>query len=451
MGFCDYLIHGTDGVQSTHFKNQYSDDQYTVVNQKGSFNGHTVVNATDDETKTTTIDGVIQVKSVADKVRNDEQGFWNRQKSNCKTLFTVTFIKGMAGLIGAIVVGAVFPPLFPVAIAVGAVSLGVLGFSFFSLYRSVQAKGQEKDWNDPVSKIVDQRKQAESRGFNYVYNKELKGRAVTTQEVQEMWHTKMQSIKDAFINGVGGIEQVSAAKIRQFFDEGHLSKEKLDYTFADSIPEELQTLSELYTTLSNDFATLGQLVNDRKDQIHRTKRKKLLENDRQRDAQLRPWLSWLDQQRQAVTVVESRQIPGGRRGRGQFVHTVSKRPTIYQINRMYEQITAPIHALHARNARQYENWAKKELAKIGNEEQMQLQNFLNPVIGLLQNYSQPSLQPSAPEVQILYPQLQTLYPQLDSTKTNEPSAPPLEDTYTQTEFHPEWETVMDENAYNQKF
>lgn len=277
MSFCDYLMHGTGGAQAEHLKSKFFEEQYAVVAQKGSFNGQTVTDEANDSFKTTTIDGVIQVRTVADSIRNDEKGFWNKQKTNCKILFSVTFATGLAGLVGSIVAAVLFSPLLTVAIVVGAISLAVLGGSFFTLYRTIEAKGEEKQWSDPVAKLVKYREQAGLKGFNYAFDKQLKDRAVTGNELQEMWYVKMQSAQDAFTSGVDGIESVSATKIRQFFSEGVLGTEKLTYAFGDSIPEDLQSLSKIYEALTEDFKTLGSVIKKRRREIEGKKREKLLE------------------------------------------------------------------------------------------------------------------------------------------------------------------------------
>jgi hypothetical protein len=463
MSLVNLLVHGTGGAQASHLRTEYQSDSFTTENRIGRFDGHAFTNE-EDESRTSTIDGVIRVSTVADQVRKDHSSFWNHQRKTSLALFATTLIGGIAAAVAAAALVVLCPPLLGVAIAVGVISLTVLGFSGFAYYRHSQAADQFSQWQDPLPGIIRQRQRAGKEGFEYVHARDLKGKSVTPGEVEGFWHTKMETFQQSFLQHIQGVDSIVPRKLRDFFNADLLGEEKLAYAFSDFIPLEVQHLAEQYRVIKEQYSSLKTLSKELQRAIKREKTARLAENDRQKNTQLALWTTWYDQYRHPVVIHTYRRagrpaLVGGRQVPGHSPVTVHY-PGVpkAKLEACFVAMTAPIYALHGRNRQLINQWAARELKSIKQKEREQVLSFLNPIQHLLCNYRRPA--EAIPQTGVpyeggqqgLYPMLEPTAPPFDQEFSPlypdlRPSAPPLDSDYQPPAYNLEWNDVIPQTEW----
>lgn len=135
-------------------------------------------------------------------------------------------------------------------------------------------------------------------------------------------------------------------------------------------------------------------------------------------------------------MVRRRQVAGHDRGRHE-AKIGDYDPRLEKMKLIYQAMTAPIRQLHSRNARIIKCWASQELAKIQDAEDKQLQFFLGPIKGLLQQYKE------GPSVAV---PVDRIYHELNFNVI--PSAPPLVEEYVPPPFNPEWKEVVGKGIWD---
>ncbi|MFQ5730241.1 MAG: hypothetical protein ACE5GN_07760, partial [Waddliaceae bacterium] len=95
-------------------------------------------------------------------------------------------------------------------------------------------------------------------------------------------------------------------------------------------------------------------------------------------------------------------------------------------------MTAPVRAMHQRNAAAIKRWASGELKDIQQNEEKILVKFFEPIKVLLNEYANRSVGKEEAKVETC-PEVK-----VDAT----PSAPPLEEECDPPEFDPGWERVF---------
>ncbi len=440
MSFCNLLIHGLGGQQQPHLRGNYAVDVVTANEGRSGFEGEDAC-VQDDYVKSASIDSVVRVHTVSDPIRTDQRGFWRQQKSQSFSAFAVTFVIGVASAVAAVAAGAAFPPVLGVVVITSIVSFSSFGFSFVSFIRLMQAKDQYKQWEDPLPKLIEQRKRAGTEGFSYVYGNQLKGRLVTRSEVQDLWHAQMEKTRSGFLTAVQGLDRVRGMQVREFFQTGLLSREKLAYAFSEEVPASLELLSDQYSGLQTQYKQVCRITEGYKRSLRNQQQERLWANDRQRDLQLQPWIQWFNanyreplERERHILVIEGR----GHRGALVVAGAVDPRVREYdnrleRLNAVFQSMTAPIYALHERNRQQINSWAEREMQRIDQGEDEQLSLFFDPIAQLVSQYG--NVEPSVQTDERLYP---------DLSEDVVPSAPPLEEEYHPPAYNPEWNSVVGE-------
>lgn len=450
MSFGNLFIHGLAGMQEQHLRQQYSADVVAANEGRAGFEGEEYSEQS-DVAKSVTIDRVVRVNTVSDSIRSCERSFWKERKNQSLRAFSVTCVMGVASAIALVAASTAFPPFVGVIVITSIISFTCFGCSSLSLYRYFQAKGQYEKWEDPIPKLIEQRKQAGKKGFDYVYNKKLKGSLVTRTETQELWREQMEKLRTSFQTSMQGLTEVRAQMVRDFFNTGLLSGSKLDYAFSENPPLDLIDLSRQYENLHVQFTQLREVTDGCKQAIKRQKLAKLSANDRQRDLQLAPWIQWfnvnyrepLERERDVIILPHSR-------GRGAVVISNDRNPNVMmynarleRMNAVFQAMTAPIYGLHEKNRRQINDWAESEMAKIQQGEDQQLELFFQPIVHVVSQYTDHSFEDFRQEER-LYPDLHGDFepsaPPFEELYA--PSAPPLEEEYVPPSYDPNWQSVV---------
>ncbi|NGX43176.1 MAG: hypothetical protein K940chlam7_01467 [Chlamydiae bacterium] len=316
MSYINFLGQGANSPYLKEYhRSNFSEDEVESVGTLNKFNGEIKVVDTDktdrNDGKSVLMDEAVRITTIADAVRNKGKSFWSDAHNAAMITFTATLIGGIAGITAAIIVGALLPTLWPVALAVGLVSLGILGFSFFNLYRAKEAKGQIKQWDDPIPHLQQQRRKAGesgNEGFHYSYMAQLKDKIVSPEELKALWYRGM----DYFVDRFGPESVAYAANIREFMERAPIEDCPFTYTFGP-VPEDDEDLfssfyeiggpasseasSELrfLSKLSGQFASLkiqyGRIRSEtegNKASICLERSSRIAANDAQRDANLAP-------------------------------------------------------------------------------------------------------------------------------------------------------------------
>lgn len=448
MSYSNFIIHGFGGNQHEHLRTQYPADVVVAGQGRAGFEGEEYWDE-DETTKRSSIDSVVQVNTVCSQVREAERSFWKGHKDTSLVVFTVTLIGGVAAAVAAVAASAVFPPILGVVILTSIVSFNLLGFSFFNLYRHMQAKDQYKQWKDPLPKLIEQRQRVGVEGFGYAYTQQLKGKLVTQKETEDLWHAQMEETKMSFLGAVRGLHSVEAQKVRNFFETGHLSKEKVSYACSGAVPPNLDYLSGQYQALRNEYSELRTITDRCKRTISMQKNDRLRANDRQRDLQMAPWIQWFNVNYRQPLERERDVVVLQTRGRGAVLisgHSGRYRRPVENFDarfahmeHVFDAMTAPIRALHAQNEHMINQWANSEMQVIQQNEDQQLTLFFNPICQLVSQYVRQE------EVHIpAFPLNEEgpARPYPDLTAEVQPSAPPLEQEYSPPAYNPEWNSVV---------
>lgn len=489
MNFVSFIVRGAHGPQQEYRRDNYDPDSVKVVGNTGTFSGKTVTSEKGKYAETT-IDGAVKVKTVVDKIRSEAKSFWSEQHQNCMITFTVTLIGGIAGIAGAIALGVLCPHLLPVALAVGAVALGIFAGSFFFLYRGLEAKHQLAQWHDPVANTLEQRQLVKEKGFYYAFISDLKEKNILhPKEVEGLWHNSMEDYYDKFTSILPDSKSGKVSLIREFMTKSPLNQKAFAHTFGSEAAgaKDFKELSDTFGSVKVQYQDIRRQTEDFRHSVRAEKERALNENNRQRDSMLVPYQALIVPRRMALQlrsvstqgiiktgraalnristtshgrrghVVDrsGRSVVGSRSGRSvvgsrQFERDiVAQRIVLQGINRklrqldlMYAAMTAPIQALHRRNVNAINQWAQWELKGIQDGEDEMLLNFFKPIKALLNEYKE--LNGNYEEQHLVIDHdvndlVEGIHPMA--------SAPPLEDVYTPPAYNSNWGGVVTESDW----
>lgn len=466
MSYYQFLIRGLAGDQQQYLRTNHAPDEVAAVHGQSGFQGDvfTFQNLGGNQNldrKSLTIDSVIQVNTVSDQIRSDNQSFWHYQRKQSKITFIGTLIGGVSSVFAAVAANAAFPPMLGVVILTSFLALAFFSVSGLSFYRYLQASNEYKKWDDPIPGLIEQRKQAGMKGYQYAYKRQLKGKLVTQQEIQELWYADMEKAKADFFSAFKPLSALNGEKVRKFFQNGLLSNNKLSYAFSDQVPDQLLGLSQRYEQLFTQYALLQKCSEQQLQAINQQRNGRLLENDRQRDWQLIPWRQWFDvnyrqpllkrrncaAHNQGIYRRGERQIPG---------HDAHQRNRnldweLKRLEGIYLAMTAPIYALHERNRQSINSWADREIQQLKNNQNHQLQCFTEPVIDLIKQFEAIQCQERS-----FYAQNQRdewgfqefSYPNIYESYS--PSAPDLEADYQAPQYREEWKETIGKVDWEKK-
>lgn len=489
MSFGQFIIHGAHGPLQKQRRDHYEDDVIETTGSSGSFNGKIKTLSTDDETKQVLIDNTVKVTTVADRVRDQAKGTWSRLKAESHITFTATLIVGLLAGAAAIAIGVVLPPLWPVAVAVGAVALGILAVSFFTLYRAVVAGRQLAQWKDPLPGMQAQRQKVGRLGFDFAYRTNLKDSIVAPAELKALWFQGMDHYADRFAKIVEGVSTLKVSLVREFMQKAPIASGPFQYTFGavdKSASTELKCLDELsdrFEKINTQFGQVRKQTEKLKQRVNEEKRLALKDNDYQLELMLQPYKMMIEPHKAALllqkanlegtlsqyrgqlmavegpahvhaTVVtpSGHVVPSQRRGHNPHVIFIEGNiksaecqirhidAELLRLDIIYNGMTAPVRQLHRQNERRIETWAGRELDKIREGEDKLLVNFYKPLKALLEDYQNrnASKESDAPK------------------KTEEvplplkPKAPALKKKYEPADYNPSWKDVIDELQWKSK-
>jgi hypothetical protein len=159
-----------------------------------------------------------------------------------KTKYWIGLAKALGGALGTGLAGAgVYASLLAIPpaalIALAGVAVAITGGREY-LDSSAQLEKVQKDlsafdaesrqWDDPLPKIADQRRLAGSKGFQYAFGNDLKGKVVHPDEVRALWRQECKQL----LQNHGALTQV--------MDEDLLGEKRLSYAWENQPVEALE-------------------------------------------------------------------------------------------------------------------------------------------------------------------------------------------------------------------
>jgi hypothetical protein len=300
----------------------YQQDQVTAREATHQYQGRAVPVENSATRTVHEIDGAITVVSVAAKTRQEALNYFKEYKHQAEveqkryekfSLYNIVEIGAGVGIIGAgIGIGVGLSAALLPAIAV--VALGTL-FTADGVYKKTQndkivhsvgsdihrIEGQQKQWRDPLSDLIEKRKQAGLLGFNYVFQNKFKGSLLHFEEVKKLWIDSFQTLLQDHQN------------IERVYEEDLLGERAVEYAFEGGIVfgESAQVIPkyrqwrDLFKTLKHDKETALQSLYTQKNAIkqsissmptrwllpaERMKMFGLREAERRSDTHLRPYI-----------------------------------------------------------------------------------------------------------------------------------------------------------------
>ena len=463
MSYISFLRQGTHGSSfEAHRRDHYAPDCIQTIASTNNYTGTIKKIALDNDKQEALIDGAVKITTVADAVRAKAQSVWSRLNSASLKGFAVSLIAGVAGIAGAIVQGALLPHLWPIVLAVGAVALAVLAFSLFSFSRAREAKLQLKKWSDPAMRIQAQRTKVGQDGFYFAYQLKLKDTVVSSEELMSLWYKDMDHYAEKFEQAV----VATPTLISTFMDKSPIEATPFTYTFGEKDLKgeagALKKLSAKFCGLKKQYDDIRHETALAKESISREKQRALMRNDMQKDAMLDPYRALVEPKRGALMMRQQRlerMIYEEHRlqpmpAYGVVAHGTSAtlayvdhsrirqcrqdlqevRSELAHIDLIYSAMTAPVCALHQRNAQSIRDWAFAEISGLQKKEEKVLLKFFDPIKAFLKEYSNRILDEKKAEVD-------------EIAKINddiEPAAPSLEEDCQLPEFDPQWSSIVSE-------
>jgi len=347
MSYVSFLGKGPQGQQQMFRRDFFKPDTVSSIATTHTFNGEvtSISNILNNDPlkseKEVIIDSAIKVNTVADKIRAQAQQLWSNLRNGCMGTFTATLIGGIAAAIASIAIGVILPPMWPVAVAVGILALGLLGVSAWNLARGVEAKHQLKQWEDPIPAYQNQRRMAEQKGFYHAYSSGYKGRIVSEKELEKLWFTSMDQWADNYEAHIANLNQVKVQDIRTFMEECPLKSQAMAHTFgkeSDVEDGELEFLNELsgkYSSLKSQYDTIRMETEALKSQIRKEKSNALLQNDHELACNIAPYRALISAQKMDL-----------KKQRNKYKRIISTYETTVHHHRTYVNQPARSHHRH---------------------------------------------------------------------------------------------------------
>lgn len=424
MSFIKYLALGSSAINADFYRSSYDKDEIVSTGSTFAFEGKVLdTPVTDEKRAEAIVDSAVKVNTVSEALRTPAAEVWNEARDKSNKTFIVTLITGIAG-VGVIALGAAFPPLLPVALAVGCVALLTLGISALAYYRKTEAEEHLEQWANPIHKVSSQRVKCSTEGFFFARETDLKGTSVSEQELQSLWHKEMEKNHQEFENVIDGLDPIKTKLVRSFMEKCPLEKENFEYTFGErescKSEKNLAEMSVQFDAIKKQYDQIREHTESQITTIKNKQAESRLRNDHMRQLKLAPY----ERMRNRALQAQAR--------RGESSHRAM------EIEMMYRAMTAPIEALHQQNQSLINSWAAKELQKISTEEDRLLVHFFQPIREKLQTYKSQdfSKKPSIDPQTIRFP---------------EPSAPPLEENYIPPQYNPAWAEYVPPAQWEQRY
>ena len=149
MKFVDFLVSGS-GVFEGYKRSMYlNDSAITKLKDIDTFTGTITHVNQEGDVKSVYIDSAYAFAVISDSTRAKCSSLWEKQESKCLTTFVILGMAGTAGLIAALTGSIIFP------IAVGAISVALLGIAVLAKFRGSDAAKELKLWEDPVNEYIE--------------------------------------------------------------------------------------------------------------------------------------------------------------------------------------------------------------------------------------------------------------------------------------------------------
>lgn len=164
-------------------RDNYPPDCITVKNKINplhlhNYNGNITDVKIKDDQQITYVDGVIKIKTVSPKIRNNALNILQ----NRQTKFSISALLSLTG------VGGGTYALFQEMLLPGSTILiiGTCGL-FWSAYHLDQISSEIEKWKCKLNDYLSIRRNIPKNGFSYVYEKSLKNKFLTTEEANKIW------------------------------------------------------------------------------------------------------------------------------------------------------------------------------------------------------------------------------------------------------------------------
>lgn len=238
------------------------------------------------------IDGSVRVDSVTDEVRSKALEYFNslnaqKAKEMSKQTFQllsswVEMVGGTGIAIGApLLSGACLPltvtaeaarclamtaPVVPVVMIAG-VAMAILGIkNAVTSHRTLNRLGNDQknlqqnieEWQDPITRTIEQRRTAGARGFQYALENNLKGKVVHPEELQDLWIrdfsrlvAQPKNVSKIFSEDLLGAKSLSYAWDHDHLPDLHLSGRFMTTSLLKAMTTKYRELRDNYFAFKN--------------------------------------------------------------------------------------------------------------------------------------------------------------------------------------------------------
>lgn len=154
MSCVNFLFRGIEGQQKSYRRDQHPKEgshfvQFPNAKKIAELSEKITGKREEGDYKYIKIDDAYEFNILKDEIRDGCSHIWIQLKDNSKKIGVVT---GLIGIVGLTLIP--MTPFISVAVTVGIISLGILGFSALSFYRFKQARDQLKLWDNPTDNFI---------------------------------------------------------------------------------------------------------------------------------------------------------------------------------------------------------------------------------------------------------------------------------------------------------